>query len=106
MEVQKYELVFDDIIIKQLQKAAKNKAVKEIVSRMLSQIELAGPNAGKLIDSQLHLYEMKSKTPPIRLYFKHKLDKNEIYVLEFEMKNSEKKQKETINKLRYKVQNI
>jgi hypothetical protein len=101
MEEKRYELVFDDVMIKQLKRAAKNNVVKGILKRMLDQMEIGGPMAGKLVDSQLHVYEMKSKNPPIRLYFKHKQDTNEIYVFEFEMKTSEKKQKETIGKLRH-----
>ena len=49
------------------------------------------------------MYEMKIKHPPIRLYFKHRLDSNEIYVFEFEMKTSKSKQQKTIDKLRKKA---
>jgi hypothetical protein len=95
-----FTLVFDEVIIKQLQHAAKNHQIKQIVSKMLTKIEILGPLAGKLLDSQLALYEMKSKHPPIRLYFKHNKVTNQIYVFEFEMKTSKEKQKGTINSLK------
>lgn len=95
-----YELIFDQVMIKQLRKAAKNNQIKHIISRMLDKLESMGPNAGKLLDSKLHLYEVKNMNPPIRLYFKHK--EGEIYIFEFEIKKSAKKQEETINKLRLK----
>jgi len=98
-----FPLVFDDVIIKQLKQAAKNQHIKEILTTMLNKIELEGPLAGKLLDSHLFLYEMKSKRPPIRLYFKHKIQTNEMYILEFEMKTSLKKQNRLINKLIQKL---
>ncbi len=94
-----FELVFDKVILKQLKKAGKNKFLRNILSKILDRIEEIGPDAGKLIDSQLHIYEIKLKHPPIRLYYRHKFP-NEIYVFEYEMKTSEKKQKLTIEKIR------
>ena len=70
---------------------------------MLDKIEILGTNAGKLLDSKLFLYEVKNKHPPIRLYFKPKVNSNQIYIFEFEMKTSEKKQRQTINKLKKKI---
>lgn len=95
-----YKIVFDDVMIKQLKKAAKNQHIKDIITKMLDKMELLGPNAGELLDSQLSLYEVKAKHPPLRLYFKHNKTTNEIYVFEFEMKTSPEKQKRTITKLR------
>ena len=95
METQ-YTLVFDDVMVKQLKKAGKNQHIKEILTKMLDKLELAGPDAGELLDSQLFIYEVKLKHPPIRLYFKHNKPTNEIYVFEFEMKTSPEKQKATI----------
>jgi len=40
------------------------------------------------------------KSPPIRLYYKHNLLTNEIYVFEYGMKTSEGKQNKTIYKIR------
>jgi len=57
---------------------------------MLDKIEELGPNSGKLLDSKLFLYEVKNKHPPLRLYFKPKVNSNEIYIFEFEMKTNEK----------------
>ena len=98
-----FTLVFDDVMIKQLKKAAKNQHIKEILTKMLDKLELSGPDAGELLDSQLSLYEVKIKHPPIRLYFKHNKATNEIYVFEFEMKTSPEKQKATIIKLKKKL---
>ena len=70
---------------------------------MLNKIEESRPEAGKLPDSKLFIYEMKTMRPPIRLYFKHNLSTAEIYVLEFEMKTSEAEQQKTIDKIREKA---
>ena len=98
-----YNLVFDDVMVKQLKKAAKNQHIKEILTKMLDKLELSGHDAGELLDSQLSLYEVKIKHPPIRLYYKHNKSTNEIYVFEFEMKTSPEKQKATIIKLKQKA---
>ena len=98
-----YTLVFDDVMIKQLKKAAKNQHIKEILTKMLDKLEILGPDAGELLDPQLSFYEVKIKHPPLRLYFKHNKTTNEIYVFEFEMKTSPEKQKATIIKLRKKT---
>ncbi|MBU0456524.1 MAG: hypothetical protein ABH824_01605 [Nanoarchaeota archaeon] len=89
-------------MIKQLKRAAKDLRIKEIITKWLDKIELDGPLAGKLLDSKIHLYEMKTANPPLRLYYKYNETTNEIYVFEFEMKTNPKKQKETIGKLRHK----
>ena len=98
-----YTLVFDDVMIKQLKKAAKNQHIKEILTKMLDKLELSGPDAGELLDPQLSLYEIKIKHPPLRLYYKYNKLTNEIYVFEFEMKTSPEKQKATIIKLKKKT---
>ena len=97
-----YALVFDEVIIKQLKKATKNNQVKQILKNMFDKLELVGPFAGKLLDSQLFIYEIKNMRPPVRLYFKHNIKTNEIYVFEFEMKTSSEKQQNTIEKLKKK----
>ena len=101
-----YNLVFDDVMIKQLKKAAKNQHIKKILTKMLDKLELSGPDAGELLDSQLSLYEVKIKHPPIRLYYKHNKSTNEIYVFEFEMKTSPEKQEATIKKLKQKASSL
>ena len=98
-----YNLVFDDVMTKQLKKAAKNQHIKEILTKILDKLELSGPKAGDLLDSQLFIYEIKVKHPPIRLYFKHDKQTDEIYVFEFEMKTSYEKQQGTIEKIRKKT---
>ena len=101
-----YTLVFDDVMIKQLKKAAKNQHIREILTKMLDKLELSGPDAGELLDSQLSLYEVKIKHPPIRLYYKHNKSTNEVYIFEFEMKTSPEKQKATIKKLKQKASSL
>ncbi len=103
MSAATFKLVFDDVMVKQLKKAAKNNQVKQILTKMLDKVEEIGPDAGKLLDSKLFIYEVKSKHPPIRLYFKHNLSTNEIYVFEYEAKTSEKEQQKTIDKIRIKA---
>ena len=98
-----FTLVFDDVMIKQLKKAAKNQHIKKILTKMLDKLELSGPDAGELLDSQLSLYEVKIKHPPLRLYYKHNKSTNEMYVFEFEMKTSPEKQKATIIRLKKKA---
>ena len=98
-----YALVFDEVMKKQLIRAAKNQQLKEILTIMLDEIEPKAPDGGELVDSHLFIYKMKSKHPPVRLYFKHHLPTDEMYVFEFEMKTSPEKQKKTINKLRFKA---
>ena len=94
-----FPLVFDDVMIKQLQKAAKNQQLKEILRNMLDELEEKGQQAGKLLDSHLFIYEIKNKHPPIRLYFKHNNQTDEIYVFEFDMKTSQERQQITIEKI-------
>ena len=98
-----YCLVFDEVILKQLKKAAKNGNVKEILTKMFDKLELIGPDAGELLDSQLFIYEMKSMHPPIRLYYVPAKNTNEINIFEFEMKTSPEKQNRTINLLRKRL---
>lgn len=102
----RFTLIFDDVIIKELKKAAKNENIKSILRTMLDKLESFGPDAGKLLDSKLFLFEIKNKHPPIRLYFKPKKDTYEIYVFEFEMKTSEETQQKTIQKLKQKADRI
>jgi len=97
----KYRLIFDEVIIKQLKKIAKNNQIKEILSKILNKLELIGPDAGKLIDSQLFLYEIKNNKPAIRLYYRHNYD--EIHVFKFEIKKSQEKQQKTIEKIKKKL---
>ena len=99
----KFTLIFDEPILKQLKKAAKDKNTELIVKKLLDRLEIYGPISGNLLDVKIWLYELKNKHPPIRIYFKHQKETNEIYVLEYEMKTSEKKQSNTISNLRKKL---
>ena len=101
-----YKLIFDEVMIKQLKKAAKNQHVKNILTNMLDKLEYAGDDAGELLDSQLFIYEIKNKHPPIRLYFKHNTQTDEIYVFEFEMKTSKEKQQSTIGRIKQKARGL
>ena len=58
------------------------------------------------MEYQTIIYEIKNKHPPIRLYFKHNKETNEVYVFEYQMKTSGLKQKHTIGKLRHKAENL
>lgn len=48
-----------------------------------------GSNARKLIDSNLSLYEVKAKKPPIRLYYEIEEKQKKAYIFEYEIKTSE-----------------
>ena len=102
MKHENYTLVFDEVILKQLKKLAKDKVTKSIISKMLDKIEEKGPKAGKLIDSKWLLFEVKEKKPPIRLYYKIVESFKEAYVFEYGMKTSHKKQQKTIEKIKKK----
>lgn len=101
-----FKLVFDEVILSQLKQLGKNNNLKLILSKMLDKMELLGPRAGELIDSHLFLYEIKSKHPPIRLYYMHTKQSNELYVFEYELKKSQQKQQKTISKLQQKAQTV
>ena len=101
--MKRYELVFDEVIVRQLKRVGKD--IQFRLSKMFDKMELLGPSAGELIDSQLFLYEIKSKHPPIRLYFRHAATEDELHVFEFEMKTSEERQQKTINKLKKRAKN-
>ena len=98
-----YELVFDNVILKQLKKAGRNKHLKSILSNMLDKIEAGGPNAGELLDSKLHIYEAKNMHPPITMYYKHDIITSKIYIFEYEMKTGREKQKKTVEKVKNKA---
>ncbi len=49
----KFEIIFDDVMLKRLKKLGKNQELKNRISKMLDRIEEMGPRAGKLLDSNL-----------------------------------------------------
>ncbi len=99
---QRFQIIFDEVMLNQLKKLGKNQELKDRISKMLDKIEELGPRAGKPLDLQLNIYEIKSKRPPIRLYFKYAREANQIYVFEYEMKTSAVRQRATIEKLKEK----
>ena len=99
----RFTLIFDEIILKQLKQAAKNQFIRNLLSKMLDKIEEFGPKGGELLDSQLGIYEVKKKHPPLRLYYKFNQSTNEIYVFEYEMKTSSEKQQKTIQRIKAKL---
>lgn len=102
----KFVLVFDDVMLAQLKKLGEDRQLRELLSKMFDKMELLGPRAGELIDSHLFLYEIKLKHPPLRLYYKHVKETDELYVFEYEMKTSAQKQQKTIQKLQQKTQEL
>ena len=103
---EKYSLIFDEVILKQLKKAGKNKHIKSILINLLDNLEREGHKIGKLLDPNLFIYELKIKHPPIRLYFKHNVQSNEIYVFEFEIKKNQLGQQKTLDKIKEKTMKI
>jgi hypothetical protein len=101
-----YTLTFDEAMLGQLKKLGETTQVRNIITKMLNKMEALGPRAGNLVDSQLFIYEMKSKHPPLRLYYMHNEQTNELYVFEYEMKTSSDKQQKTIGKIRSKAANV
>ena len=101
-----FKIIFDEIILNQLKQYGKNQQIRDIISKLFDKIEELGHRAGKLIDSQLFIYEVKIKRPPIRLYFKHVKDSNNIYLFEYELKTSEEKQRRTIFKVKRKAKKL
>ena len=98
-----FSLSFDKKMVKQLRKAIRNKEVMDILKGLLDDLEEFGLKNAKLLDNTLWLYELKYHRPPIRLYVIPVVGTTEIYVLEFEMKTNEKKQKMTLDRLRVYV---
>jgi len=76
---------------------------KGLLTKMFNKLELIGPYAGKLLDTQLFLYELKNMRPPLRLYYKHNIHTNELYILEFEMKHSQETQSTSISRIKKKL---
>lgn len=95
----KYSLVFDEVMKRKLEKAITKSSYRDMIKQWLDELEKQGPNAGKLLDNHTWLYELKSKHPPLRLYYHYSKSTDKIILFELEMKTSEKKQQDTINKL-------
>lgn len=100
-----FEWVFDDKGIKRLRKLSKNESLKSIIKKMLDKAEIAGSSVAKLIDNKFQLYELKSKSPSIRIYFQFDKPANKLNFLDVEIKKSKNKQQKTISSLKKRIKN-
>ena len=98
-----YQTIFSDEMVKQFRKLSRNNDVKRLLSKMLDLLEERGPTAGNLLDSRLHLYELKQGSPSLRLYYRPREGTNKIDVFEYEIKKRKKQQNQTIAKLRQRI---
>lgn len=98
-----YIIVFDKVILNQIKKLSKQPFLKGLLTKMFDKIENLGPYAGELLDSKLHIYEIKNMKPPIRLYFRIIESTKEAYVFEYEVKTSQEKQTKTIYRIKHKL---
>ena len=73
------------------------------LAKAFDKIENLGPRAGDLLDARLRIYEIKIKSPPIRLFFKYNPANEEIYLFEYIMKTSQQKQQSIIEKIKRKI---
>jgi mRNA-degrading endonuclease RelE of RelBE toxin-antitoxin system len=98
-----YKLIFGKSVLKKLKKIEKKKDIKNLVSKMLDKIEDQGPKAGKLLDPVINLYEIKSKKPPLRLYFEIIFENNIAEIIDFQMKISQDKQNTLIKRIKHYI---
>lgn len=98
-----YTVVFDKVILNQMKKLGKQPFLRGLLTKMFDKIEINGPYAGELLDSRLHIYEIKNMRPAIRLYFRIIEIKREAYIFEYEIKTSQQKQSKTIQKIKQKL---
>lgn len=94
-----YTVLLKEDVLKNINK--ENNDIKNLIKIYLKKIEILGPYAGKIISNKYSLFEIKLKRPPLRIYYQ--INQKEVWILEYEMKTSSKKQKETINKLKKKL---
>ena len=76
----RYEVVFDEVVKVRLQKVIVESEYRDIIKGWLDDLEAGGPASGKLLDNHIWLYEMKSKRPPLRLYFYHQQSTGKIII--------------------------
>jgi len=103
MSDKSYKVIFDEIILRQLKKAGKNRQLRSFLSKIFNKIENLGPDAGKIIDPKFFLYEVEMKSPPLRLYYRIDFQRREAYVFEYEMKTSPAKQKGALRRIKDKL---
>lgn len=101
--VETYQLVYDEVILKQLKKIEKDANLKNLFAKFLDKIAILGPFAGKMLDPILPLYEVKCKRPPLRIYFRIDKLQKEAYLYEFEMKTDPRSQFYTIERIKQKA---
>ncbi|MEK6938859.1 MAG: hypothetical protein AABX04_07505 [Nanoarchaeota archaeon] len=101
--IKRFTLVFDEVMKQKLAEAITKANCREVIKQWLDRLEQLGPDAGKLLDNHVWLYEMKSKHPPLRLYYHYSKTAEKIVLFELEMKTSEKKQQKTINRLHHNL---
>jgi len=99
-----YALWFDDVAKKQLEKLSRNLAIQGIITKMLHRIKTHGNAAGKIIEPQIGLYEVKSKHPPLRLYYQE--EGRIMHIFAIRMKHSQKDQQRTINSIISKIRGL
>lgn len=93
-----FEINFDKKALKQIRKLSKDKMTRELIKSKLDFLEIKGPNCGKLLDSKLNLFELKSKLPSLRIYFY--VRDYEITIIETHIKKSSAVQKKLIKKIK------
>jgi len=98
-----HQTIFSAEMVKQFKKLSENQAIKKLLVGMLNDLEQKGPHIGKLLDSRLHLFELKRGNPSLRVYYRPRLGTNKIDVFELEVKKSQKQQNSTIKRLRKRI---
>lgn len=99
-----YEVSYDPKFEKQFDKISKNKHLVDLLSKLIKRIRLLGPDAGKLIDAKMSIYEIKMKRPPLRLYFWYRLALQDIYIIEYQLKTSKDAQRKVIDNIKERLQ--
>ena len=60
---------YDKKVVHELHKLRHHDDLAATYLHLLQKLEQLGPRAGKLLDEHLHVYEVREKHPPLRLYF-------------------------------------
>lgn len=69
------------------------------IRKLSKKLEEAGVAAGQLLDTEVWLYELKSKRPPIRLYYTASKTGNPVFLIGYELKKDSQQQQKTIVQL-------
>lgn len=81
-----YKLEFWEKSLKQAKKLSKDKHIKERLTKRFNNLEVQGPKAGKILSH--NLYEIKQKSPSLRIYFT--VQKSNILIIWIELKKLKK----------------